>query len=72
MNHMALVPMNVLQASPSDKVKVGEERVVKVMAIHGDECEIMYAPKKEGDGDDMEGDEYGMDADSEIDHMAKE
>lgn len=68
MMHTALVPVRVLQDSPDEEVKEGDEIVVKVMKVHGEEAEIQYAPKKkEGGG---EGDMYdsGM-ADKEIDSM---
>jgi hypothetical protein len=38
-----LVPLKVLQKDDQDKVEVGDERVVKVVAIHGDEAEVVYA-----------------------------
>ena len=52
-----LVPLKVLQKDDNDKVEVGDERVVKVVAIHGDEAEVVYATG-EGKEEEMEGKEH--------------
>jgi len=61
----ALVPMKV--ASPGgEPVKPGDEIVMKVVAVHDDEVEMAYAPKKK---EGMH--EEGPSADEEIDSMDK-
>ncbi len=42
----ALLDLKILTGKDGVKPKVGEERVVKITAIHGDEAEVMYAPEK--------------------------
>ena len=46
MDATTLVDLKVLTGKDGVKPKVGEERVVKVVAIHGDQAEISYAPEK--------------------------
>jgi RecJ-like exonuclease len=46
MNPTTLVDLKVLTGKDGVAPKVGEERVVKVTAIHGDQAEISYAPEK--------------------------
>ncbi len=55
----ALLDLKILTGKDGVKPKVGEERVVKITAIHGDEAEVMYAPEKpdEEEGDHEEPDE---------------
>lgn len=57
MDPTVLVDLKVLTGKDGIKPKVGEERVVKVVAIHGDQAEIEYAPEKPDEGDSMEKDE---------------
>ena len=65
MAQTALVPMKV--ASPGgEPVKPGDEIVMKVVAVHDDEVEMAYAPKKK---EGMQ--EEGPSADEEIDSMDK-
>ena len=75
MQHTGMLPLKVLQAGPDDEVKVGEERVVKVVAVHDTQAEVEYSktpPSKipaEGgkeEGGDDEG--YGK----ELDQMSQE
>lgn len=42
-----IVPLSVLTGKEGPP-KVGDEIVVKVVALHGDEAEIVYAPEKPG------------------------
>ncbi len=46
MHPASLVSLKVLTGKDGVAPKVGEERVVKVEAIHGDQAEIIYAPEK--------------------------
>lgn len=63
----ALVPLKILQAGPSDQVKVGDERVLKVVAVHGDEAEVSYSKTPAS-----EIGKEGQSADEELDAMDKE
>ena len=47
----ALVSNKILSPE-GEPLKEGDEIVVKVVKNYGDESEIMYAPKKEGKGDE--------------------
>lgn len=78
MAHKAVVPQAVLKSGPEDTLKVGDERVVKVVALNGDEeATVIYAPAKKGEEEEgkspeqegMGGEE--MSADEEIDSMDK-
>jgi hypothetical protein len=56
MDPTSLVDLKVLTGKHGAP-KEGDEIVVKVVKIHGDQAEIEYAPEKEGEGDkepDME------------------
>lgn len=65
----SLVDIKVLTGKDGVKPKVGEERVVKIMAIHGDQAEIEYAPEKP----DEEAGETKPDAEpDEMDQLNKE
>lgn len=74
MQETAMVPLKVLQADPSDKVKVGDERVLTVVAVHDTQAEVKYSktpPEEIGAGKEgVEGGEgdYGK----ELDEMSKE
>lgn len=63
MDPEALVSMKVLTGKHGPP-KVGDEIVVKVTAIHGDQASIQYAPEK------PEGEEEGMEHE-EPDEMAE-
>lgn len=56
MDPTVLVDLKVLTGKDGVKPKVGEERVVKVVAIHGDQAEIAYSEeppnKSEGGSED--------------------
>jgi hypothetical protein len=64
----ALVPMKILQGKHPDPVKVGDEVVLKVTAVHGDEAEVAYSETKPG----SIGKGEGPSAEAEIDSMDKE
>lgn len=66
----ALVPLGVLQDKAGESVKPGDEIVVKVKAVHGDEAEIYYAPKKEGEHDASM--HEGKSSDDELEELGKE
>lgn len=55
----ALVPMKILQGKGAAPVKEGDTCTLKVMAVHGDECEVAYSESETGE----------KSADSEIDEM---
>lgn len=63
MTTTSLVSLKVLTGKDGEPPKVGEERVVKVVAIHGDEAEIEYAPEKTDEEED------GMDEDEQLEEM---
>lgn len=72
MANKAVVSQSVLKSGPGDNLAVGDERVVKVVALNGDdEATIIYAPKKKGDeeepGEGTPGEE--MSPDEEIDSL---
>lgn len=46
METSAVVPVKLLQGEGGEPVKEGDEIVVKVKALHGDEATIIYAPKE--------------------------
>jgi len=51
METSAVVPLKLLQGGNPEPVKEGDEIVVKVKAVHGEEATIIYAPKEpEGKG----------------------
>ncbi len=50
----ALLDLKILTGKDGVKPKVGEERVVKITAIHGDEAEVMYAPEKPDEEEEHE------------------
>lgn len=66
MSHTALVPMKVLQGESPEPIKEGEEVVLKVVKVHGDEAEVEYSSTKPSAI--PEGDDYGK----EIDNMDTE
>lgn len=67
-----IVPVSVLTTPGGPPPKVGDEIVVKVAALHGDEAEIIYAPAKAG-GESKPGTPAPeMGASEELDQMGKE
>lgn len=46
METSAVVPVKLLQGEGSEPVKEGDEIVVKVKAVNGDQATIIYAPKE--------------------------
>lgn len=46
METSAVVPVKLLQGEGGEPVKVGDEIVVKVQALNGDQATIIYAPKE--------------------------
>ena len=68
MSASAVVPLRVLQSEDREPVKEGDEIVVKVRAVHGDEATIYYAPKKPG-GEKGGGGEEEMSPDQEIEKL---
>jgi hypothetical protein len=55
----ALVPMKILQGKSSEPVKEGDTCTLKVVAVHGEECEVAFSESETGE----------KTADSEIDEM---
>jgi hypothetical protein len=71
----AMVPLKVLQAGPDDEVKVGDERVLTVVALHDTQAEVKYSktPASEISGEGKGGAEGGADDyGKELDEMSKE
>lgn len=62
MSHTALVPMKVLQGESSEPVKEGEEVVLKVVKVHGDEAEVVYSSTKPSEIPEG-GEDYGKELD---------
>lgn len=71
MQSKALVPLKVLQAGPDDEVKVGDERVLKVVAVHDTQAEVVYSKTPPGEIGKEGGDEQGS-MDNEMEEMGKE
>jgi hypothetical protein len=70
METTAVVPMKMLQGKSSEPLKVGDEVVVKVSSIHGDEVQIAYSQTKPGEigkGEEAGGEEQSPD--EEIDSL---
>lgn len=59
MDPEALVSLKVLTGKHGPP-KVGDEIVVKVTGIHGDQASISYAPEKPGEGEESESEEPDM------------
>jgi len=75
MQSTGILPLKVLQAGPDDEVKVGDERVVKVVAVHDTQAEVEYSktpaskiPAEGGKGDGGGDEDYGK----ELDQMSQE
>lgn len=49
METTAVVPMKLLQGKSAEPLKVGDEVVVKVTELHGDEASIAYSETKPGE-----------------------
>jgi exosome complex RNA-binding protein Csl4 len=66
--HTAIVPMKVLQGKHPDAPKEGDEVVLKVVKVYGDEAEVEYSETKPSEigGEKEESGEH------EIDRMDKE
>ena len=63
----ATVPLSVLQSADKEPVKEGDEIMVKVKAVHGEEATIYYAPKKP-EGEESGG-EHEMEPNEELDKL---
>lgn len=62
-----VVPLKILTGKDGIPPKEGEERVVKVVKIYGDEASIMYAPEKKESEAGGAGEKT---ADDELDEMS--
>jgi len=68
----AIIPMKVAQGKHPDPVKEGDEIVLKVVGVHGDQVEVEYSetpPGDIGEGENPPGAE--MSPEDEIDGMDK-
>jgi len=68
----AVVPMKVLMGKHTEPLKVGDEVVLRVDAIHGDQAEVSYSetpPGEIGEGENPPGSE--MSPEEELDGMDK-
>lgn len=78
MSKKAVVPMSVLMGKHTEPLKVGDEVVLKVTGIHGDEAEVEYSETppgsigKEEGGYGGEGEGMGESANDELDRLGKE
>lgn len=50
----AVVSLDVLKGPDGEAPKEGEEIVVRVVKVYGDEAEVEYAPKHDGESEDEE------------------
>lgn len=73
MSKTAVVPMSVLMGKHTEPLKEGDEVVLKIKAVHGDEAEVEYSetpPGEIGKGEPGEGMEES--SDDELDRLGKE
>jgi hypothetical protein len=68
METSAVVPVKLLQGSNSEPVKEGDEIMVKVKAVHGEEATVIYAPAKPGEKEGG-GEEPAMHGPEDLDKM---
>lgn len=66
-----VVPMKVLTGPDGEEPNEGDEIVVKVVAKHGTEATIAYAPSKKGMEHETEM-KHDMSSDDELDALSKE
>jgi hypothetical protein len=59
MGSTAVVPIKVLQSAKGEPVKEGDEIMVVVKSVHGEEAVISYAPAKPEGEEGGEGEEAG-------------
>ena len=74
MTKKAVVPMSVLMGKHTEPLKVGDEVVLKVTGIHGEEAEVEYSETPPGEiGKGEAGGEGGEEsANDELDRLGKE
>lgn len=75
MSKTAVVPLSVLMGKHTEPLKEGDEVVLKVKAIHGDEAEVEYSetpPGEIGKGESEQGEGMEESADDELDRLGKE
>lgn len=63
----AVVPLKVLMGKSTEPLKKGDEVVLKIVEVYGDEAEVEYSETKPSEIGEGEG--YGKSADQEIDEM---
>jgi len=71
MRDKAVVPMKVLMGKHTEPLKVGDEVVLRVDAIHGDQAEVSYSETPPGDIGEGESPDGEMSADEELDGLDK-
>lgn len=72
MSQKAVIPLKVLMGNSTEPLKEGDEVVVKVTGIHGQEVEIEYSKTKPGEiGEEPEATEE-MSPEAELDEMGKD
>ena len=72
MSEKAIIPMKVAMGKHTEPVHEGDEIVLKVTGVHGDQVEVQYSetpPGDIGEGEGAPGEE--MSADDEIDGLDK-
>ena len=67
----AIIPMKVAQGKHPDPVKEGDEIVLKVTGVHGDQVEVQYSETPPGEIGEGEPPGKEMSADEEIDGLDK-
>ena len=68
METSAMVPLKMVTPHDGKGVKVGDEIMVRVKAIHGDQAEIVYATDKHEEGEEGEHG-MGMHEDMDLEKM---
>ena len=72
MGDEAVAPLKVLMGKHTDPLKVGDEVVVKITGIHGDQATFTYSETPPGEiGKEGESAEEEMSPDEELDSMDK-
>lgn len=72
MQETAIVPTKLLQPEDGKPLKVGDEIVVRVKALHGDEAEVEYASSEaKPRGSEHETEPNGESADDELDRLGE-
>jgi len=71
MSKTAVVPMSVLMGDHTEPIKVGDEVVLKVKSIHGDQAMVEYSETPPGEigHDEARGESGDEDPNAELDRL---